>query len=30
MMQWHSAMAAGFVQRPFAVRHVVQLLDPAV
>lgn len=29
MMQWHSAMAAGFVQRPFAVRHVVQLLDPA-
>lgn len=28
MMQWNSALAAGFVQRPFAVRHLIQLLDP--
>jgi len=28
MMQWHSARAAGIVQRPFAVRHLIQLLDP--
>jgi glycolate oxidase iron-sulfur subunit len=28
MMQWHSASAAGFVRRPFQVRHVIQLLDP--
>jgi glycolate oxidase iron-sulfur subunit len=27
MMQWQSAHA--FVRRPFAVRHVIQLLDPA-
>jgi glycolate oxidase iron-sulfur subunit len=26
MMQWHTAHA--FIQRPFAVRHVIQLLDP--
>lgn len=28
MMQWHSAHQ--FVKRPFAVRHVIQLLDPGV
>jgi glycolate oxidase iron-sulfur subunit len=28
MMQWHSAASTGVVTRPFAVRHVVQLLDP--
>ena len=26
MMQWHTARR--FVQRPFQVRHVIQLLDP--
>jgi glycolate oxidase iron-sulfur subunit len=26
MMQWHSARK--FIKRPFAVRHVIQLLDP--
>lgn len=29
MMQWNSAKALGLVQRPFEVRHVIQLLDPA-
>ena len=28
MMQWHSAKAAGIVNRPYQVRHVIQLLDP--
>jgi glycolate oxidase iron-sulfur subunit len=28
MMQWHTARR--FVQRPFQVRHVIQLLDPKV
>lgn len=28
MMQWHSARATGLVNRPFEVRHIVQLLDP--
>lgn len=27
LMQWHSARAGGLVQRPYQVRHVVQLLD---
>jgi hypothetical protein len=27
-MQWHSAGATGLVQRPYQVRHVIQLLDP--
>lgn len=27
MMQWNSARTAGLVQRPFLVRHVIQLLD---
>jgi len=27
MMQWQSAGRAGLVQRPYAVRHVIQLLD---
>lgn len=29
MMQWHSASKLGLVQRPYQVRHVVELLDPA-
>lgn len=29
MMQWHSARSSGLVKRPFHVRHVIQLLDPA-
>ena len=28
MMQWHSAGQTGLVNRPFQVRHIVQLLDP--
>lgn len=28
LMQWHSAGATGLVQRPYQVRHVIQLLDP--
>ena len=28
MMQWNSARSGGLVNRPFAVRHVIQLLDP--
>jgi glycolate oxidase iron-sulfur subunit len=28
MMQWHSAKATGLVQRPFEVKHIIQLLDP--
>ena len=28
MMQWNSARTAGTVNRPFTVRHVIQLLDP--
>ncbi len=28
MMQWYSARTAGIVNRPFEVRHVIQLLDP--
>lgn len=28
MMQWHSAAKLGLVQRPYDVRHVIQLLDP--
>jgi hypothetical protein len=28
MMQWHSAGATGLVKRPYAVKHVIQLLDP--
>lgn len=28
MMQWDSARSTGLVKKPFAVRHVVQLLDP--
>jgi hypothetical protein len=26
-MQWQSAGRAGLVQRPYQVRHVIQLLD---
>lgn len=29
MMQWHSAGATGLVRKPYVVRHVIQLLDPA-
>lgn len=29
MMQWNSARTAGLVTRPYEVRHVIQLLDPA-
>jgi glycolate oxidase iron-sulfur subunit len=29
MMQWNSAQATGMVRRPYLVRHVIQLLDPA-
>ena len=28
MMQWHSAGRTGLVNRPFDVRHIIQLLDP--
>ena len=28
MMQWHSAGPTGLVTRPYAVKHVIQLLDP--
>ncbi len=28
MMQWNSARSGGLVNRPFSVRHVIQLLDP--
>lgn len=28
MMQWNTARSDGLVRRPFAVRHVIQLLDP--
>ena len=28
MMQWNSARSSGLVNRPFEVRHVIQLLDP--
>ena len=28
MMQWNSARATGMIQRPFVVRHLIQLLDP--
>ena len=28
MMQWNSARTSGLVNRPFEVRHVIQLLDP--
>lgn len=28
MMQWNSAQATGLVDRPFVVKHVIQLLDP--
>lgn len=28
MMQWNSASSQGLVQKPYAVQHVVQLLDP--
>ena len=28
MMQWNSARTGGLVNRPFDVRHVIQLLDP--
>ena len=28
MMQWNSAFKSGLVNRPFQVRHVIQLLDP--
>ena len=28
MMQWYSASRKGLVQRPYEVRHVIQLLDP--
>jgi glycolate oxidase iron-sulfur subunit len=28
MMQWYSAGATGLVKRPYAVRHIIQLLDP--
>jgi glycolate oxidase iron-sulfur subunit len=28
MMQWNSARSSGLVDRPFNVRHVIQLLDP--
>ena len=28
MMQWNSALADGIIQRPFSVKHVIQLLDP--
>lgn len=27
LMQWNSARASGLVQRPYEVRHVIQLLD---
>lgn len=30
MMQWNSAHDSGLVNRPFEVRHVIQLLDPRV
>jgi glycolate oxidase iron-sulfur subunit len=29
MMQWNSARAMGLVERPYSVRHIIQLLDPA-
>lgn len=29
MMQWHSASATGLVQRPYEVKHIIQLLDPS-
>jgi glycolate oxidase iron-sulfur subunit len=29
MMQWNSARKSGLVTRPYEVRHVIQLLDPA-
>ncbi|MBS0203420.1 MAG: (Fe-S)-binding protein [Planctomycetes bacterium] len=28
MMQWNSARSVGLVNRPYLVRHVIQLLDP--
>lgn len=28
MMQWNSAKSSGLVQRPYQVKHVIQLLDP--
>lgn len=28
MMQWNSARSGGLVNRPYSVRHVIQLLDP--
>ena len=28
MMQWNSARSGGLVNRPFEVKHVIQLLDP--
>lgn len=28
MMQWNSARSLGLVHRPYAVQHVIQLLDP--
>jgi glycolate oxidase iron-sulfur subunit len=28
MMQWHSARATGLINRPYEVKHVIQLLDP--
>ena len=28
MMQWNSAKSAGLVNRPYSVKHVIQLLDP--
>lgn len=28
MMQWNSARSAGLVNRPYQVKHVIQLLDP--
>lgn len=30
LMQWNSARDLGLVRRPYAVRHVIQLLDPEV
>jgi len=30
MMQWNSARWGGMVKHPFEVRHVIQLLDPAL
>ncbi len=30
MMQWNSARAMGLVERPYEVRHIIQLLDPAL